>query len=233
MYCGQGTIVKHHPGGRTASVLRCRSWRCEHCQPNRRRGLIAEAAGGSPRTFLTLTLRADDPRKPADRVKALSRAWRIIRQRLTRLTGGKEIEFLAVVEQTKRGTPHLHILARAPFISQRWLSQACAELLDAPIVDIRRIDKHRAILGYVAKYVGKNPQKVGSAKRYWKSKRYDLRPPTDKQSDGLSKGQAEICDLSLASIASSWKLTTWLLEWLSPDRLRATYQNPGGSAYGS
>lgn len=223
MYCGQGTLVKHHPGGRTASVLRCRSWRCEHCQPVRRKGLIAEAASGQPRTFLTLTLRADDPRSPSDRVKALSRCWRIIRQRLTRLTGGREIEFLAVVEKTKRGTPHLHVLARAPFISQRWLSQACAEILDAPIVDIRRIDKHRAIAGYVAKYVGKDPTKVGSAKRYWKSKRFDLRPADLRKPQRKPGETFEVVDLAFNSIVASWKLAGWSLDWLSPDRVTARF----------
>lgn len=224
MYCGQGTLVKHHPGGRTASVLRCRSWRCEECQPTRRKGLIAEAASGQPRTFLTLTLRADDPRSPSDRVKALSRAWRIIRQRLTRLTGNKPIEFLAVVEKTRRGTPHLHILARSPFISQRWLSAACAELLDAPIVDIRRIDKHRAIAGYVAKYVGKDPTKVGSAKRYWKSKNFDLRPADQRKPQRLPGETFEVVDLGFASIVAAWKLAGWTLEWLTPSRVRARFK---------
>ncbi len=180
MYCGQETLVKRDGDAFDAKVLRCRSWKCPDCRDGRRKRLIAEGIGGNPVTFITLTLRADDPRERPDQVKALSRAWRIIRARMLRKGKVKRIPFLAVVEKTKRGTPHLHILTRVRWIDQAWLSVVAAEILDAPIVDVRRIDAHHGIASYVAKYVGKDPEQFGTCKRYWKSPDYDQRPPRER-----------------------------------------------------
>ena len=56
-------------------------------------------------------------------------------------------------------------------------------LIDAPIVDIRRIHGARHIAHYVAKYVGKGPGKFGTCKRYWHTRDYVLdgpeKPPLD------------------------------------------------------
>jgi len=102
----------------------------------------------------------------------LARAWRTIVKRLHRLHPFTPIEYLAVVEGTKAGEPHLHILYRGPFIPQRQLSKWMAELATAPIVDIRRIRHQREVVRYVGKYITKKPAQFGTAKRYWSSYHY-------------------------------------------------------------
>lgn len=173
-YCGQWSSVKHEPGRLRLATLKCRAWGCETCQPNRRRQLVAEACRGRPDTFITLTLHAKAAENPEEAVKSLSRAWRLIRKRHTRLHPDQKLPFLAVVERTKRGTPHLHILARSRWIDQRWLAAAMKEITGSYIVDIRRPKMIRRIAAYAAKYIGKDPAKIGKTKRYWQSQDYQI-----------------------------------------------------------
>lgn len=136
---------------------------------------MAFAASGLPNRFLTLTV---DPRigtDQADRLRLLSNAWRVVRKRLMRKYGKHSIEFFAVVEETKQGEPHLHILLRSPYIPQALISSAMAQLIDSPIVDIRRIKSARDVVRYVAKYITKAPKQFGTAKRYWSSTRYEIK----------------------------------------------------------
>ncbi len=205
LYCGQNTLVKRSEGDLHAKVLRCRSWNCLDCAPGRRRRLIAEACGGKPNKFITLTLRATDPRTQEERVKALSRAWRVMRARICRRLKIKTIPFLAVVERTKAGTPHLHILARAKFIDHAYLSNMAKELLDAPIVDIRHIDAHRGIATYVAKYVGKDPVKIGTCKRYWQAPGYDLRAKEAARRDAVAFSWLDTVKQPIASLRRSYE----------------------------
>jgi hypothetical protein len=93
----------------------------------------------------------------------------------------RPLPFIAVIEKHKSGWPHLHILLRYPWIHQQWLSKEMNSLVQSPIQDIRRIDNKGRIAGYVAKYIAEDPHKFGSAKRYWQSRDYDLRPPHQRE----------------------------------------------------
>jgi hypothetical protein len=160
-----------------SKLLLCRSWNCEHCQPIRKRQLMGLATSGQPNRFLTLTVNPAFEDSPEARLTALAKAWNIVCKRLRRRYKGKPIEFLAVVEETKRGEPHLHILLHSPFIPHDLISQYMAELINAPIVDIRSIKSSRQIANYVAKYISKKPAQFGSHKRYWQSRAYDQSDP--------------------------------------------------------
>jgi len=93
---------------------------------------------------------------------------------LRRKYEGQSIDYLAVVEETKQGEPHLHILVRSPYIPQALLSEWMGALIRSPIVDIRRIRNQREVIRYVAKYITKAPAQFGHAKRYWSSKDYEV-----------------------------------------------------------
>jgi len=117
----------------------------------------------------------------------LTNAWRVIVKRLRRLHGQEAIQYLAVVEQTQKGEPHLHILLRSPYIAQKLLSSWMGELVGAPIVDIRRIKSQKEVIRYVAKYVTKEVSNELRQKRFTVSKHYELAevveaaiPPTPK-----------------------------------------------------
>jgi len=173
--CTQWSLVKHGKNVSAAKMLYCRSWNCETCQPKRKRQLLARCAAGRPNRFITLTTARTTGTNARDRLRMLARAWRTIVKRLHRLHPFTPIEYLAVVEATKAGEPHLHILYRGPFVPQRRLSQWMAELATAPIVDIRRIRHQREVVRYVGKYITKKPAQFGTAKRYWSSYNYSAK----------------------------------------------------------
>lgn len=179
-YCNECVAVKDETVAKTAVSLACRSWHCDQCAPKRKKQLIAEAMGGAPCTFLTLTFRVRAGITPDEAAPMLSRAWRIIRKRLMRKYHWKRLPFLAVMEKTKRGWPHIHLLLRSRFIPWKLLSKWMAELCDSPNVLIEKIDNKKRAAGYCAKYCSKAAEKFPTAKRYWQSQDYDLREPPEK-----------------------------------------------------
>jgi hypothetical protein len=134
--------------------------------------LVKEAQAGQPTIFITLTSRRVAGRSPHAAARALVVAWRKVRQEYVKDHGKGSLPFLAVFEATKKGWPHLHIVARAKWVDQRWLSRRMASLIGAPVVDVRAITGLAMIAHYVAKYVGKNPHRFNGVKRYWRSLDY-------------------------------------------------------------
>lgn len=186
-YCGEASAVKHCDCHKEVVKLVCRAWTCDDCRPTRRKQLMATMINGKPRLFITLTLPAEHATNPEAAVKTLSRAWRLIRKRDARRRNGKLVPFIAVVEKTEAGTPHLHILVRARWMSQEWLSDCMEEIADAPIVWVNRVWDAGRRAGYCAKYSTKATAKIGNAKRYWQSPDYNL--SEKPESHGLEAGE--------------------------------------------
>lgn len=181
MYCGERSIVKYRPDSRVVASLTCRAWTCPDCAPQRASRLVAECHGGAPNTFLTLTSRKRPNQTANEAALALTRAWRLVRLRLMRKAGIKRLPFMAVMEATKAGWPHLHILLRSLWIDREQVSAWMSELIDSPVVDVRRIDNRAKVAAYVAKYASKAAHKFGTAKRYFKSRDYELRSEDELQ----------------------------------------------------
>jgi len=135
----------------------------------RRSQLLAKCAAGQPTRLLTLTVNPAVGADPDERLILLANAWRIIVKRLRRERGKGTVEYLAVVEYTKAGEPHLHILLRSGYVPQALLSSWMEELIGAPIVDIRAIRNQKEVIRYVAKYVTKDIEAGAGRKRYWAS----------------------------------------------------------------
>jgi len=173
-FCRNATLVKFTPQKSYARRLYCRSWNCPTCQPSRRKQLLALCASGEPTRFLTLTVNPEIGDSPARRLTLLAWAWRNCVKRLRRSMPSRDIQYLAVVEETKKGEPHLHILLRSPYIPQHLISSIMSDLIDSPIVDIRRIYNARSAINYLAKYISKAPAQFGTAKRYWRSQHYEI-----------------------------------------------------------
>lgn len=174
---------------------------------------MAAMVDGRPRLFITLTLPADHAADPDHAVKLLSRAWRLIRKRDARRRNGRPMPFIAVVERTKAGTPHLHILVRAKWLDQRWLSNCMAEIAEAPIVHVTRVWDAGRRAGYCAKYSTKATAKIGSNKRYWQSRDYCLTEKPERY--GLEPG--EYWDVHPSTpifyIARRYADLGWQLHW--------------------
>lgn len=167
-----GTIVKHQAGTATVIKLTCRSWNCQKCQVDRKRSLISEVKEGSPQRLITLTVNPSWFDSPIERAEKLVAAWRLIRRRFLKLHRNAVVEFMAIFEKTQLGEPHLHIVQRGAFMSQRWLSSQLEQLIGAKIVDIRYVRSPKHVAWYVAKYIGKEPHQFGTLKRYWRSTKY-------------------------------------------------------------
>lgn len=170
---------------------------------------MAEAMGGSPNIFLTLTIRRNDHSNPYAAAKDLARAWRLCRLRLLRHFKWKKLPFLAVFEATKAGWPHLHILLRSRFIPQKLISHIMSELINSPVVGIEYVHDKRRTAAYVAKYVTKEATKFGTCKRYWQSADYDLRAEDPSISKRTLPGGWEIERLTLHKWEHNMKLLGW------------------------
>lgn len=221
-YCREHTLVKHEGTDVVAVTLKCKSWTCQECYPERRKRLIAEAIGGEPTAFLTLTIRRQVTLTANEAATRITAAWPLLLKRIERHYQIKHLARFVVMEATKLGWPHLHVLIRGQWLDQRWLSAQMLELLDSPVVDIRKIDGPGRVAGYVTKYVGKATHKFGTCKRYWQSRDYDLRPahqerPKAKPGEGWSKNRFTLdgfCDMH-----RGWG---FLVERLSNDKAVAT-----------
>jgi len=175
MFCAEWSLVKRLQPGLIVIPLRCRCWSCEYCRPWRAAQLIRDAKAGKPNLFITLTSRYQTNRSPDQAARDLAHAWRKVRLEYLAKNGPGSLPFLAVFEATKRGWPHLHIVARARWVDQGWLSKRMAALVGSPVVDVRRVKGVGQLAAYVAKYIGKDPHRFAGTKRYWRSRDY-LKP---------------------------------------------------------
>jgi hypothetical protein len=183
--CGEWSGVREDvtTGEIHAGRIWCKSWKCEHCAPIRRKQLQAQAASGSPTTLITLTSPYGCTETPDEAARRLVNAWRLTLQAGQREGVFPRLQYIAIFEETRKGWPHLHILTRAPYIPQSWLSENMRKFGDAPIVDIRRVYNARHAARYVAKYVSKAPKRYNGCKRYWRTHGYDLNPRTVERLD--------------------------------------------------
>ena len=206
MLCGEGTLVNQGAHGVRAVTLHCRSWGCEECQPLRKLQLVALAASGKPEVFITLTSKPRPGCSPASAARSLSAAWPVIVRRARKKYGYKSIPYFCVFEATKRGAPHLHILARVKYIDQRWLSNQMRALTGSPIVDIRKVRSVKQAASYISKYIGKAPHRFETCKRYWCTRSWDLSDYEPEPMEGDWSKAWEVRDRSLAWCIALWEL---------------------------
>lgn len=205
MLCRDWSLVHEVGNHRRAIPLRCRSWSCQLCAPLRRKKLIAQGIKGRPQVLLTLTVNPGYLSSPEERARGLVRAWRNLRQWIRREYDVERLPFLAVMEATKAGEPHLHILARMPYVPQHRLSEKMAEYLDAPVVDIRYIRNPQQAVGYVAKYIGKAPERFGDLKRYWSSQDWLTNAWTKYDEDVATTGKWLVVMEPIPFIRERWE----------------------------
>jgi hypothetical protein len=207
--CSEATIVNQGVDAARAVSLRCRAWGCPLCQPDRQRQLVALAKSGRPTTFITLTTNPAVGSSPASRAKTLAGAWRQVVKRACKKYRYKKIAYLCVFEATKKGEPHLHILARVKWIDQRWLSAQMRELIGAPIVDIRMVKSAGEIASYISKYIGKEPHRFKTCKRYWCTRSWDLSDFKREPDTGYWSNVWEVRKVSIHWLRECWEGMGW------------------------
>lgn len=123
-------------------------------------------------TLMTLTCNPARHPHVDDAFARTSLAVNQLFKRIRRRWPDSRIEYFLVWERTKKGWPHAHLLLRAPFIPQGWLSGVWNELTGAPIVDIRAVHTPGEVVAYIAKYLSKDPRAPVGMKRYRSSRRF-------------------------------------------------------------
>jgi hypothetical protein len=141
---------------------------------------------------------------PAERAKNLASAWRIIVKRAKRQLKLTQLEYLAVFEKTKRGEPHLHILARCGYIPQRWLSEQMREITGAPVVWIEAVTSEKQAARYVAKYCAKDPHRFGTCKRYWHTRNYSLETSEEEEANPWGEQTWEKVEITTDEMYRRW-----------------------------
>jgi hypothetical protein len=157
-FCGRRCVCGVDPKtGRTLyKRINCGSWTCSYCGPRRARTARSAIRGVAERLelryFLTLTL---DPKKlehPKFAVPHLRLCFNKFREYLRRKYG-ESPAYVCVLEFTKAGIPHLHILLDR-YIDQRWISDVWDSLGGGRIVFIKRVTIQK-ISCYLSKYLTK------------------------------------------------------------------------------
>lgn len=171
-WCMKHTLVKVINDKASAHPLRCKCWTCDKCRPWRKAQVVKLARDGQPNTFITLTSNPAFGRDANHRAQLLVDGWRLIVRYARRTLKMRNIAYMAVIERTEKGEPHLHIIARMGFLPQKKLSALMRQHMNAPIVDIRKVRGNRAITNYITKYVGKDPAVYQGCKRYWTSRNW-------------------------------------------------------------
>jgi hypothetical protein len=156
--CGRLTLLgisaKANGVGRFFKVT-CKCWDCPQCGPrkaNRVRRSIGQASEQHKlTTLLTLTL---DPSKLSgrDSTRFINEVFADFRIYMKRRLGLNP-KYIRVLEHQGNGNAHLHILLNC-YLKQSWVSDAWAALGGGKVVDIRRVDMHRAS-HYLSKYLTK------------------------------------------------------------------------------
>jgi DNA-binding HxlR family transcriptional regulator len=157
----------------------------------------------------------------------MKKAWVNLRRRIARTWPGEKTPFIVVFEKTKAGFPHMHILMRAAFIPQKWLSDNMKELIDAPIVDIRAIKSRQMAFWYVTKYLGKDPHAFEGCKRWWRSHSYEVE--TDEDYRPLVFGEHIVIERSnYYEVAARFRTPGFEIVEEGKDYLHYRRREPGG-----
>ncbi len=191
--------------GLQAVSLLCRSCGCPLCSESRRKQLVALAKSGDPNTFITLTVNPAFGSSPFDRAHRLADAWRVIVRLVKAKYGYTELPYFCVFEATLNGEPHLHILARVKWISQKWLSEQMKRLMLAPVVDIRRVKNKNKLAYYISKYCGKEPHRFQTCKRYWTTRDYELTRFEPEPQPGRWHRHWQLEKVHIGQLADDWR----------------------------
>jgi hypothetical protein len=156
----------------------------------------------NPNRFLTLTCRRKDNQTPR---QAFDHSRRQVSELAKKARNeGNEFEFFRVLENTKAGWPHYHLLLRSPFIRHEQLRGWWRLLTGHEIVDIRKINDQRDATDYVFKYVVKQREIAYTSRRISWSRHFfppaEKPPPLETEFTGWSRAAGKTIDEAINEI---------------------------------
>lgn len=216
--CPNGTLVLQQHQVTKILPKMCGKWRCPSCGPRRARRLRRRLSRTTPTRLITLTLRADETVPASVQLARANKAWSVLWRRYRRKFGPRAVGYAKIVELTKRGTPHLHIVANVPYIHHTALSAAWKELTGAHVVDIRAVERRKGIAGYLTNYLTKALE-VPDGMRKWSSSKGFVPPEAPRElEDGELPPAVTYTPVSADSVAASYVLAGYTMHdgWLWP-----------------
>jgi len=194
-------------------ATRCRRWACPHCGPRRIAHLTKKVIAAKPNKLVTLTLRPSDFESPRD-------AYDKSRRSVSKLTAKirkevEEWEYLRVLEITKKGFPHYHLVVRGSYLDKDWLAAQWEKLTKAWIVDIRKIKGAHNTAAYITKYLHKQKQIPWTNRRVSWTKRF-FPPDEDEPPPKLDLEEVQISG-ERPDYYAYYKLQNCRLEAVGPD----------------
>lgn len=133
--------------------IRCKRWGCRHCGTRKVIHYAWRCEDARPNRLVTLTVATRSWENPRAAYEGTKGRVTQLAVRLRRTHG--EFEYMKVLEVTKNGWPHYHLIVRSEYIPQQTISNIWADLTGAPIVDVRKLNKSRDVYFYVMKYLAK------------------------------------------------------------------------------
>lgn len=134
-------------------AVTCKRWGCRYCGEKKAINLGFRVQLADPNKLITLTTNPkvyETPRMAyEDTRRKLADFSKLIRKEIG------SFEYLRILEVTKKGWPHYHLVARSGYIPHSLVSSVWKGLTGAPIVDIRKIKKLENVAKYVMKYLCK------------------------------------------------------------------------------
>ena len=131
----------------------CKNWGCPICGRRKVQKYAKKVTAAKPNRLVTLTVNPKQHESPRAAFDATRRSIPKLSAKVRKLFG--EFEFFRILEVTKKGWPHYHLITRSEYIPQPELSRLWNELTGAPIVDVRKLGKTVQAYWYVVKYLGK------------------------------------------------------------------------------
>jgi hypothetical protein len=207
--CSSQTIINISEGVHAAAILRCKCWSCELCRPTLHARQIQRITDGKPTKFVTLTCLHGKGKTPRQAHDEIVRKWRVLRQKIARRQGVKTIPFYLVFEKHKSGWPHAHILCVMDYVDQKWLSAEWKKLTGAPIVHIRAVKNLEQDARYLGKYLLKDMESFGSAKRYYCSRNWPKAKAWKEETKCILDDPWRLTDDTLEEFADAHERNGW------------------------
>lgn len=179
-------------GCRIVLQVKCKRWGCRHCGERKMSHYAHKVSAAEPNRLITLTVWTEayeTPRHGYDETRrGVSRMVQKLRRRF------KEFEYFRVLEATKKGWPHYHLVVRSPYIPQPLLVELWSHEAKSKIVDVRKVNRPSEVYNYVMKYLGKQKHVPWTNRRVCWSRNFF-------KDDGFEKGQGlKLCGKEWSSI---------------------------------
>jgi hypothetical protein len=157
---------------------RCKRWSCPHCGPRRIAHLTKKTVDAKPNKLVTLTLRVDPYKTPREAYDDSRRCVSKLTEKIRKEIG--EWEYVRVLEVTKKGWPHYHLVVRGSYVQQRWMSDQWYKLTGSWVVDLRKIKGAQKTAAYVMKYLYKQKHVPWTNRRISWTRSFFAEDDTDK-----------------------------------------------------